>query len=417
MAGYVQTDEPYASKVKRRKVRRSNETPEKLMFALLGRTDRHDVSAGPPSRVSRLTEAALIFLVAASGVFFVCAQPSAALGPLTMTVSEEEVIESYMHTTTVRARGFYVKVEWFINDDENPSKIQHGLELSSTFTRAYDGFGGPRGKPVKITAKVTDLHGNTASNSITFNAWSSSKSISILSKTSDSRIVRSNSLDLSIETDVGFWYVNWYVDGKYQRTDSGPALRSELTWTFSSGNRNGKVVKVEAVVYGINTNGPLPSDDDEITVTVFSGYGFLWRRMVSRVESFSKHPNHEYVFTSGHIIEYYYDGRPNDLTLRRKAGWYENGDPVDLLNFSKDKLFSAAPSFWESEPLPMDTPQILKPDKEYHVFAYTNFGEGNQAAEVESEKAFYDPDASDPLPIPTGKEEESLNPNLPDALK
>ena len=389
------------------------------MSALLGRTDRHDAPTAHP-RISRLAEAVLTFLVAATAAFLVCAQANAALDILQMTVSEEELIESYTHTTTVKAKKFFEKVEWFVNDEDNPSETQEGTDLSSAeYKRTYDGFGGPRGKPVKITAKVTFQDGGTASKSITFNAWSSSSSIAILKKMSDARLAKDEVLDFSVKTDVGFWYVSWYVDGKHQKTENGPALESQFQWTFSSGSREGKIVKVEAVAYGINTNGPLPFDNDITMFTVFDDYGFVWRRMVSRVESFYNPIDHEYVFTSGHFIEYYYDGHPRDMTLRRKAYWYEDGEehkenwpPED------EEPFFATPSFWGSAALPMDTTATLTAGKEYYVEAYTNYGGGNPPADVESDKAFYNPKAADPLPIPTGKEAESSNDdNIPDVLK
>ena len=102
------------------------------MSALLGRNARYDASAGPLPRVSRLTDAAVAFLVAASGVFFVCAQASSAIlknpdppnvpnvirhmtGPHYDSENDSyNVVVGESFTATAKTNIYYDRVEWFI---------------------------------------------------------------------------------------------------------------------------------------------------------------------------------------------------------------------------------------------------------------------------------------------------------------
>ncbi|MDE0020732.1 MAG: hypothetical protein OXT69_05060 [Candidatus Poribacteria bacterium] len=484
----------------------------------------------PPPRVNRLHKAALAFLAAATAAFFVGAPGNTAIPTTSLitqiTVSATDIFEGDSHTTTaslltnLNGESLVDRVVWTVeadgDDDPEHTWTDDDPGVSSDFDFAYDDLGSTTGAAVVVEAVAFDAEDNSDTAQATINVWKKSETVSIVSQTSDHDLVDGSTADVFVQTDVGFWKVEWSVDGSSLPTDNGPGLTSQITYDFSSVS-HGSTVTFTATPYGVNADGdevagesatiavsvwkPIyamlyvpekcvedesidislattvpfdwveyviegaennevdPSNEtsdmwseidhtfaiggdqdgsprtvtavatyvtpsgtvvksrpETATVKLYDNHGFQWRRMISRVDSFYNVLDDRYIFTSGHTIEYYYDGNARDFHLRRKARWFEDGNQHEA-NWPDDESFFTTPAFWESVTLPMDTPATLTRDREYYVEAYTNYGAGNAPAEVESEKAFYNPEAADPLPIPTGKEDESENPNLPDALK
>ncbi len=283
------------------------------------------------------------------------------------------------------------------------SSVSHGNTVTFTAT------------PYGVNADGDEVAGDSAT--IAVSVWKPIEATLDVPK----KCVEDESIDIGLETTVPFDWVQYTIEGTNEVDPSNETSDtwSEIDHTFAiGGDRDGSPRTVTAVATYVTPSGTVvKSSPETATVKLYDNHGFQWRRMVSRVESFYNVLDDLYIFTSGHTIEYYYDGRPVDDRLRRKAGWYENGEAHGKLKWPPDAAFFATPAFWDSFTLPMDTPATLARGEEYHVFAYTNYGAGNAPAEVFSEKARYDPDAADPLPIPTGTEDESENPNLPDALK
>ena len=225
-----------------------------------------------------------------------------------------------------------------------------------------------------------------------------------------SRTVEGEWHTVYIETNVPYWTVKWYVDGKLKeiQTNSFGSTDSYFSYQYPwLGSSNGSNIPVKAVATTF-----LYEDSDEINLTVFSDNDFLWRKSIARVESISHAVGHSYIFTSGHIIEYYNDRkRPFLAFMRRKARWFRDGFARDA-NWPADAEFTPDTTFWGSFSMSMDTSETLEAGRDYEVEAYTNMT-GEEMATVLSESARYDPEADDPLPIPTGVEDVNENEGLP----
>ena len=208
--------------------------------------------------------------------------------------------------------------------------------------------------------------------------------------------------------------VKWYVNGSLKETQTNPFDSTDSYFSYQypwHGSAAGSDVTIEAVAATL-----FDEDSDEMSIKVFDDNGFLWRKSIARVESISHAGGHNYVFTSGHTIDYYNDiKRPGPVFMRRKARWFENGISMGL-NWPADKAFTPDTTFWGSVSMTLDTTEPLIKGREYEVEAYTNMT-GEEQSTVRSASARYNPLAGDPLPIPTGVEGVNENEGLPDALK
>ena len=301
-----------------------------------------------------------------------------------MTVSATDVVESFTHTTTITTNQNYQTVEWRV--DGNPAGIQNGPAMSSVLKRGYrseDGFGGPLGAPVTIEAVVTDANGQTDSASKTINVWSSSNSISIISKTPNHRLVEDEYIDIFVETDVGFWYVYWYINRKFYKIDSGPGTVSQITFyaDIGDGDRNGSEYRIEAVVYGINTNGVLAKDSEETSVFVYGGHGYVWKEITARVDSITHIGGHSYELGTTHTVDYYNDDDEFAFpqTLHHSIGWWE-GDT--LFSTASKSRFDLRRAYSTVRSFSMTKRWTLKPELRYGASARTSFGHGLFSASI-----------------------------------
>ena len=238
----------------------------------------------PPPRASRLHKAALTFLVAAAALF-VGEPGNAALKPRTikisqMTVSTTDMFEGDSHTATaslVAKPGLNVRnldnravrVEWTVeaDGDNDPEHewTDNNPSSSSNFDFTYDGLGSTTGSAVVVKAVAFDALGDSDTAQTTINVWTKSETVNIVSKTSDNTYIGSTTDDVFVQTDVGFYRVNWVVDdgsggGATAITHNGPGLTSQITYDFST-VPHGNTVTFTATPYGVNANGRAVAGD------------------------------------------------------------------------------------------------------------------------------------------------------------
>lgn len=187
-----------------------------------------------------------------------------------MTVSASDHIDGHSHTTALTTNVDFSSVEWRV--DNALQETQTGPASKSTFTFNYAGYGSPTGKSVLISVCAVDANGDKFYQSETITVWSSSTSIGISSiSTNASDFAEDDTCTVSLQTDVGFWYVYWYVDGKYTGIFNGPADSASFTPSLSGlGLSDGKKATISATAYSINTNGVLGTATSSTDITVWS---------------------------------------------------------------------------------------------------------------------------------------------------
>lgn len=218
------------------------------------------------------------FAVILAGVFaaMVCAPADATFmgnAPIditSMSVSKSDHIDGHSHTTTIATDADFSSIKWSV--DGTVQETQTGPASESSFTFNYGGYGSTTGKSVRITAAASDANGFTASQTKTITVWSSSTSISIASMSANGAdFAEDDTCTVSLQTDVGLWYVSWSVNGQYAVTTNGPALSTSFSPSLSGlGLPNGKQVTISATAYSVNANGVLGTATSSTTVTVWS---------------------------------------------------------------------------------------------------------------------------------------------------
>ena len=75
-----------------------------------------------------------------------------------------------------------------------------------------------------------------------------------------------------VETDMVFYEVNWYVDGKHSGWSDGSNVRDHTWFTLSNltGNHNGTSYEIKAEVWSLDENGNTAFDTDSYTLTVYT---------------------------------------------------------------------------------------------------------------------------------------------------
>ena len=226
----------------------------------------------PPPRESRLRKAALTLLVAASAAVFVCAPAGAAVPgqrplidppPIFRITSIGPYLSGY-DTFEGVIQGMYVKtnvnfdtVDWYVNDSF--VRTSDGPSTTSVFSHAYADLGSTTGAPVVVKAVAADANGDTATDQATINVWTKSETVNIVSKTSDQTLVGATTENVSVQTDVGFYRVDWSVDdgsggSATATTTNGPGLTSQIAYDFST-VPHGNTVTFTATPYGVNADG------------------------------------------------------------------------------------------------------------------------------------------------------------------
>ncbi len=233
----------------------------------------------PPPRESQLRKAALTLLAAATAAFFVCAPAGAVVEIETieitqMTVSATDIVEGDSHTTTAsliakpgRILGDLdnrvVRVEWTVeadgDDDPEHEWTDNNPGVSSDFTFTYDSLGSTTGSAVVVKAVAFDALGDSDTAETTINVWTKSETVNIVSKTSDQTLVGAATTNVSVQTDVGFYRVDWSVDdgsggSATAITTNGPGLTSQIAYDFST-VPHGNTVTFTATPYGVNADG------------------------------------------------------------------------------------------------------------------------------------------------------------------
>ena len=237
----------------------------------------------PPPRVNRLHKAALAFLAAATAAFFVGAPGNTAIPTTSLitqiTVSATDIFEGDSHTTTaslltnLNGESLVDRVVWTVeadgDDDPEHTWTDDDPGVSSDFDFAYDDLGSTTGAAVVVEAVAFDAEDNSDTAQATINVWKKSETVSIVSQTSDHDLVDGSISDVSVQTDVGFWKVEWSVDGNPLATDNGPSLTSQIAYDFSSVS-HGSTVTFTATPYGVNADGDeVAGDSATIAVSVW----------------------------------------------------------------------------------------------------------------------------------------------------
>ncbi len=181
-----------------------------------------------------------------------------------MTVSATDIFEGDSHTTTaslltnLNGDSLVDRVDWTVeadgDDDPEHEWPDDDPGVSSDFDFAYDNLGSTTGAAVVVKAVAADANGNTNTDQATINVWTKSETVNIVSQTSDQTLVGAATTNVSVQTDVGFYRVDWSIDGGTPISDNGPGLTSQITYDFST-VPYGNIVAFTATPYGVNANG------------------------------------------------------------------------------------------------------------------------------------------------------------------
>lgn len=219
-------------------------------------------------------------------------------------------------------------------------------------------------------------------------------------------------------TDRPFSRVDWYVNDQLEFTERASydtQTDSYFSHQYENGSTTGAPATVTAVAYRRFHDPRIwTGDSKEMTLHVYSGHGFYWRKTVARIHEIENTGGDTYRLRTVHIIEYYNDGDGQDsLPMRRKAAWLRE-DGGGLLEWPNDEgPFPIERRFRGSLEKQLTLDITLVANGSYAVRAYTNIF-ADETASRRSPKAedvyvIYDPDADDPLPIETGVEGENVN--------
>ena len=215
----------------------------------------------PPPRVNRLHKAALTLLAAATAAVFVCAPAGAAAPapppPIEITAigpyfSGYDSFEGDNHSMYVNTNVNFDTVDWYVNDSF--VRTSDGPSTTSVFSHDYPALGSTTGTAVVVKAVATDADDNTYTDQATINVWTKSETVNIVSQTSNQNLIGAAATDVSVQTDVGFYRVDWSINGGYPISDYGPGLTSQITYDFSTVS-SGSTVTFTATPYGVNANG------------------------------------------------------------------------------------------------------------------------------------------------------------------
>ena len=148
-------------------------------------------------------------------------------------------------------------VDWYVNDSF--VRTSDGPSTTSVFSHDYADLGSTTGAAVVVKAVAADADGNTYTDRATINVWTKSETVNIVSKTSDQALVGATTENVSVQTDVGFYRVDWSVDdgsggSATAITTNGPGLTSQIAYDFST-VPHGNTVTFTATPYGVNADG------------------------------------------------------------------------------------------------------------------------------------------------------------------
>ena len=248
-----------------------------------------------PPRESRLRKAALTLLVAATAAVFVGAPVSAVAQvqpPLPQEPIPQEPIpqqpitlfritsigpyhsgydtfEGDSHSMRADTNVNFDTVDWYVNDSF--VRTDNGPSTTSVFNHDYADLGSTTGAPVVVKAVAADANGSAYTARKTINVWTKSETVNIVSKTSDQALVGATTENVSVQTDVGFYRVDWSIDDGIGRgatvipdlvnaaigttlSTNGPGLTSQITYDFST-VPHGRTVTFTATPYGVNADG------------------------------------------------------------------------------------------------------------------------------------------------------------------
>ncbi len=209
-------------------------------------------------RKRRLHKAAQTLLVAATAAVFFGGPAKAAVPmPIEITsigayYSGYDTFEGDSHSMLVNTNVNYDTVDWYVNDSF--VRKSDGPSRTSVFSHNYSGLGSTTGAPVVVKAVAADANGNTDTDQATINVWTKSETVAITSQTNDQTFVGAATTDVAVQTDVGFYRVDWSIDGGTPISDNGPGLTSQITYDFST-VPYGNTVTFTATPYGVNANG------------------------------------------------------------------------------------------------------------------------------------------------------------------
>ena len=423
---------------------------KKRMSALLGRTDRHDAPAAHP-RISRLNKAALLFLVAASAAFFVCAQAGALpvvkeppifnppikepiqkiqivkMGPYSPLSSD--AIEGERHTVYVSTNMPFRRVKWYVNGDlkKTYTNTPPTSNTESRFDYEYKGLGSTDGNSVTIRAVATgwiDVTGS-ASKEMTITVWDPIR-INYISR--PRRYVEGETIQLSARTNIPYSSVDFYVNG----THAGTARNNGQVRNYASishtlgnearGSQAGSKYAISATAYA-TVAGRQTSSDKTGKITVFADKGYIWKATSAEVISFSATDvEHQYVLTTWHSVHYYNDtGKVPEETVRTKNAWRighdknapledhtdkdESEDPQPVLieyGLTETLAYAASMGFYRSRMI------TLEKGKWYGGHAYTNLhSDGQSQCKGESSPLALEYD--DEKQLPSGGSDSKTN--------
>ncbi len=181
-----------------------------------------------------------------------------------MTVSATDIFEGDSHTTTaslltnLNGDSLVDRVDWTVeadgDDDPEHEWPDDDPGVSSDFDFTYDNLGSTTGAAVVVKAVAFDADGDSDTAETTINVWTKSETVAIISQTSDNTYIGVTTDDVSVQTDVGFYRVDWSINGGSPISDNGPGLTSQITYDFST-VPSGNTVTFTATPYGVNANG------------------------------------------------------------------------------------------------------------------------------------------------------------------
>ncbi len=117
-------------------------------------------------------------------------------------------------------------VDWYVNDSF--VRTDNGPSTTSVFSHDYPALGSTTGAAVVVKAVATDAAGNTDTDQATINVWTKSETVAITSQTNDQDYIDAAISNIAVQTDVGFYRVDWSIDGGSPISDNGPDLESQI---------------------------------------------------------------------------------------------------------------------------------------------------------------------------------------------
>ncbi len=168
-----------------------------------------------------------------------------------------DTFEGDSHSMRADTNVNFDTVDWYVNDSF--VRTDNGPSTTSVFDHAYADLGSTTGAPIVVKAVAADADGNTYTDRATINVWTKSETVNIVSKTSDQALVGATTENVSVQTDVGFYRVDWSVDdgsGGSATTiaTNGPGMTSQIAYDFST-VPHGNTVTFTATPYGVNADG------------------------------------------------------------------------------------------------------------------------------------------------------------------